>query len=334
MNNSPDANLPYGIFELQPNLVTDPGPPLRVRCCVRRCDNFLIPPSRAYPGQVCRKHGIRTHRSATYSYVRPERNIITTRDVALRIARHPCKYECRFQLEKSEDALVYCALRSFMEARHLNYLARFITGLDIEEEPRLILWGIEQDEALTPFNLLVSARERFESHLPVERPKSEPDCLCYLPGHYLIVLEAKFTSPNPLYTHGPRRDDQSLTFDELLNIYQDPLCPMLDLEKARQADAVAYQMFRYVQIASWMAHHATPGTKAYFVNLTRRGHENESFNAFSQLVRPEFLGRITHFSWEDLWVIAGLAGGKLCLFREYMVRKSSNLLPAFNLGLW
>jgi hypothetical protein len=55
------------------------------------------------------------------------------------------------------------------------------------------------------------------------------------------------------------------------------------------------------------------GTRPYFANLTRRGRENDSFNAFTQLVRPEFRGQIIHLSWEDLFVIAGLAGGKLCL---------------------
>jgi hypothetical protein len=334
MKHPHDDRIPYGIFELHPQLVTDPGPPFRVRCCVRGCNRFLIPPSRTYPGEVCREHGIRTHRSATYSYVRPERNIITARDVAIRIANHPFKWECRFQLEKSEDAAVFNLLRSFMEAGCLNYLGRYITGLNTEKEPRLFLWGIEQDEELTPFDLLIAGRERFERRLPVERPMTEPDAMLYLPGRYLALIEAKLTSPNPVYTDGPRRDSQSLTKEELIGIYDDPLCLMIDIEKARRAEAIAYQMFRNVQFASWMAHHATPGTRPYFANLTRRGYENDSFNAFTQLVRPEFLGQVTHIFWEDLWVIAGLAGGRLCLLQEYLMRKTSNLLPAFDFRLW
>jgi len=334
MKHPHDARMPYGIFELHPTLITDPGPPLRVRCCVKECDQFLIPPSRTFPGEVCRNHGIRTHRSATYSYIRHERNIITARDVAIRIASHEFKYECRFHLEKSEDALTFNTFRSFMEARYLNYLGRYITGLDIAEEPRLFLWGIEQDEALTPFELLIAARKRFESHLPVQRPMTEPDIMLYLPGHFLVLAEAKFTSPNPVYTPGPRQDAQSLTVDELLAIYDDPLCLMIDMERARRAGSIAYQMFRNCQFASWMAHYATPGTRPYFANLTRRGHENDSFNAFTQLVRPEFIGQVNHIFWEDLWVIAGLAGGRLSLLQEYLLRKSSNLLPAFDFRLW
>lgn len=334
MSNPFDHRLPYGLFDVEPSIVLDYGPPLRVRCCIRGCNQLLIPPSRLHPGEVCKKHGIRIHRSGTYSYVRPERNIIVARDVALRIAQHPFKYECRFFLEKSEDALTYNTLRSFMEVGCLNYLARYITGLDTEEEPRLLLWGIEQNESLTPSDLLIAARNRFEQRLPVERPKTEYDASLFLDGHYLILIEAKFTSPNPVYMHGPRKDSQALTLEELLAIYDDPLCPMIDMEKARKADSIAYQLFRNVQFSSWMAHHAVPGTKAYFANLTRRGHENESFHDFVQLIRPEFIGRVTHVCWEDLWVIAALSGGRLGLLQEYLLQKTANLGPAFDFRLW
>jgi hypothetical protein len=63
--------------------------------------------------------------------------------------------------------------------------------------------------------LLIAARKRFESDLPVERPYTEPDIMLHLPGRYLVLLEAKFTSPNTTYARGPRKDSQSLTLDEL-----------------------------------------------------------------------------------------------------------------------
>jgi hypothetical protein len=326
--------LPYGIFDLHPEISVEYGPPLRVRCCIRGCDQLLIPPSRLHPGEVCKKHGVRVHRSATYSYIRPERNIIVARDVALRIARHPFKYECRFHLEKSEDALTFNTFRSFMEARCLNYLGRYITGLSDESEPRLFLWGIEQDEGLTPFNLLVEARERFERRLPVERPKTEPDAILYLPGRYIALIEAKLTSPNPYYTDGPRKDGQALTKAELLTIYADASLGYLDQGKAREMERVYYQLWRNVLFSEWMARADRLGTKAYFANLTRRGHENDSFHDFTQVIRPEFIGRITHISWEDLWVIAGMAGGKLALLQEYLLGKTANLRPAFDFRLW
>ncbi len=328
----PEDPLPFGCLDVHPTLVTDKGPPLRNRCVVRDCPHFLIPPSRRTKGEVCPTHGIRVHNSATYSYVRPERNTITARDVALRIASHPFKWECRFQLEKSEDAAVFNLFRSFMEACCLSYLGRYITGLDSEEEPRLFLWGIEQDEGLTPFDLLIAGRERFERRLPVERPMTEPDVMLYLPGQYLVLVEAKLTSPNPVYLHGPRRDTQSLTKEELLGIYRDPLCQILDEEKARASEAVAQQLYRNVQFASWMAAWAAPGTVPFVCNLTRAGAEIESFESFFQLVRPEYANRVVRIRWEDLFVIAGLFGDRLLRLRQYMVEKTLNLKPAFLLA--
>jgi hypothetical protein len=41
MTHPHDDRLPYGLFELHPTLITDPGPPFRVRCCVKDCDRIL-----------------------------------------------------------------------------------------------------------------------------------------------------------------------------------------------------------------------------------------------------------------------------------------------------
>jgi hypothetical protein len=225
--------------------------------------------------------------------------------------------------------------RSFQEAGHLNYIGRLITGLDIEEEPQLYLWGLNlTDDSCRPWDLLQAARERFERRLPVKRPLTEPDAAIFLPGHYLILNEIKLCSPNPVYRDGPRKNAQSLTKKELLNIYSDLACQMLDMEKAQAADAVAYQMFRNFQFSSWMAYHAEPGTQAYFANLVRRGYELHTFQQFSELVRPEYRGRVSQIHWEDMFVLAGLAGGKLLRLQEYLLTKTVNLQLAFDFRLW
>src|SRR5208282_1292283 len=84
-----------------------------------------------------------------------------------------------------------------------------------------------------PWDLLIAARQRFEANLPVNRPWTEPDIALYLPGRYLILIEAKFTSPNPAYENGPQKDPKSLTKDELLDIYQDSALTILDVERTR-----------------------------------------------------------------------------------------------------
>src|SRR5262249_27550309 len=157
------------------------------------------------------------------------------------------------------------------------------------EEPRLYLWGLcQSNDTLEPWPVLVAARERFESSLPVERPLTEPDIALYLPGRYLILIEAKFTGANPACEDGPRRDGKSLTKDELLDIYQDPTLQILDVDWAKRAKKVYYQLWRNMVFADWMAHTDGLGTRAYHANLTRAGHEAESCLHFLQMLRPGF----------------------------------------------
>lgn len=328
--------LPYGILDINPALVTDPGPPLRIRCVIRDCPHFLIPPTRMTKGDVCPIHGIRMHQSGTFSYEDPTRNFIVDRNLVARVIGHPDKFEShRLGLEKSEDSCTLCIFDSFRRAGCLNEIARLITGMEIETEPRLYLWGLDfTDESLELWPLLQAARRRFERALPVPRAPTEPDCSLFLDGHYLILCEVKLGSPNTFYADGPRKDRQSLTKDELLTIYDDPVCQLLDLAKARASDAVAYQMFRNCQFASYMAHLASPGTKPFFANLVRAGYEIEAFEHFYQIVRPEFADRVTRIRWEDLFIIASLHGKSLARLREYMACKTLNLQPAFQILGW
>ena len=114
-------------------------------------------------------------------------------------------------------------------------IGRLITGDTTPAEPLLLMWGILlTDDALRPWDLLIAARNRFESALPVERPFTEPDIALWLPGRYLILIEAKFTSFNMYYERGLRKDAQSLTLDELLDIYHDPSLRILDHDAATQ----------------------------------------------------------------------------------------------------
>jgi len=328
-----DNYLPYGIFDLDPQIYADRGPPLRIKCFVRGCDQLLQPPTRGFRGDVCRQHKIRCHASGTYTYPNVRHNIIVAKELlATRIIHHPFKFEShRLGYEKSEDAVTFNLFRSFQEAGCLNYIGRYITGLDAEDEPRLFLWGLElTDDSLTPLDLLIAARTRFETRLPVRRPATEPDAIILLDGVYLILVEAKLTSPNPYYTDGPRKNGQSLTKDELLNTYADLSLQMLDRQKAAEADRVYYQLWRNLVFAEWMALAAEHGTQPYLANLTCWGHENDSFNHFAQMVRPEFAGHLCHLYWEDLYVLAGLKLQRLSLLQQYLLTKTANLRPAFH----
>src|SRR5262249_19922129 len=150
----------------------DPGPPLRVRCFIRDCTEMLRPPARGFRGDTCKLHKIRCHLSGTnptYTYSQAKRNIIASPDLFThRLIGHPFKFEThRFGYEKSEDALTWNVFRSFQEAGCLHLIAQLITGMDIAEEPNLYLWGIcLTHNSFEPWDLLIRARQRFESVLP------------------------------------------------------------------------------------------------------------------------------------------------------------------------
>lgn len=327
--------LPYGVFDLNPHIQVHPGPPERIRCFVKDCKWFLQPPTRGSSGDVCPIHGIRCHRSATYSYRDPGRNIIVSPKLLVEgVMKHEFKFEAnRMGNERGEDSLTYNVFRSFQEASALHLVASLFTGTEVVRQPRLFLWGLEMTgDSLEPWDLLIAARERFEKKLPVKRPMTEPDIALHLPGEWLLLCEAKFSSPNPVYVRGPRKDAQSLTLDELVGIYSDPALAMLDDAKIGVADRIEYQLFRNVQFTQFMARLDSPTTQPFFVNLTRHGSENDTFEHFFRLLRPEYSRRVRHLFWEQLFTLSQLVGGRLGHLQRYFITKTAGLKPAFNLG--
>jgi hypothetical protein len=260
-------------------------------------------------------------------------NAIASSDLlANRIIGHPFKFEShRLGSERSEDMLSWNVFRSLQEAGCLGMIGRLLTGDTSPLEPFLLLWGIFlTDDACDPWNLLIQARNRFESNLPVERPYTEPDIMLWLPGRYLVLIEAKFTSPNMFYEKGPRKDSQSLTFEELLQIYDDPTLRILDSERARAATHVYYQLWRNMVFSEWMSREDHPKTQAFHVNLVREGHGKASAADFHSLVRPEYQDRFRRLTWENIYQMA-LRQPRLSRLCRYMENKTAGLVRAFNI---
>ena len=327
--------LPYGIHDLDPRMVTDPGPPKMTRCFVKGCKEFLRRPGQRDPGEACPAHGIRCHGSRTYSYVDVRRNVIVDPELlATRIVGHPFKYDSKFLgHERSEDTLSWNVFRSLQKAGCLARVAKLLIGEDHTDEPDLYLWGIRlTEDSFDPWDLLVEARERFESDLPVRRPLTEPDIALHLAGRYLLLIEAKFGSANPVYKQGPRKSRQDLTFDELLDIYQDARLGALDRDLARTRSQIHYQFWRNMIFAEWMAKEEAKGARAYHLNLVREGHEEDAAQEFAGLVVAGFEERFRRATWEGIYrVVTGGGGPPLHNLCKYMETKTERLERAFSL---
>jgi len=334
--NTKENMLPYGTKDLDPQVVCVSHSPHRVRCYVRGCELVLQTPTRYKKGDVCLDHGIRCHSSSygvTYSYADVRGNMIASPDLlATRVIGHPFKYESdRLGLERSEDAVSWNVFRSLQEAGCLGRLAQAITGDACTAEPLLYLWGIcLTKDSFNPMELLIAARKRFESNLPVERPYTEPDIMLHLPGRYMILIEAKFTSPNTTYGRGPRKDAQSLTLDELLEIYHDPSLRILDHAWARSQSRVHYQLWRNMLFSEWMAREDHPSTKAFHVNLVRQGFEEASAAEFHALVNPDFKDRFQRLTWEGIHQLFS-DNPALETMCRYLETKTAGLVQAFNI---
>lgn len=328
MNSNP---MPFGIDDLDPKAVLNDGPPKRIKCFVRECST-LLEPARRSGGPTCPEHGIRCNISETFSYGDPKRNVIVDREVfGQRIIGHPDKFESgRLGSEKSEDALSWNVFRSFQQAGCLGKLAVEVFGLPTDTEPQLYLWGINlNDDSFSFWDLLTLARLRFESNLPVKRPLTEPDIALHVPGQYLALIEAKFTSPNGVYFFGRREKSDSLTAEELLGIYYLPSLQLLDVGKAMRQPRIHYQLWRNTVFAEWMARQHKSTEKAYHFNLVRAGHDKESASEFHGLVSEGFKDRFRQVTWESIYQQAVSEVPKLKRLRDFMEQKTANLKKAF-----
>jgi len=327
--------LPYGIDDLDPVVVAHPGDPDRLRCYVRGCQHYVRRPTKHHAGEPCPDHGIYCRRSktATYVYEDVRRNIIASAGLFdERMMKHPFKYDFNYLgHENSEDALSWNVFRSVQEAGHLAPLAELLIGESYDEEPDLYLWGIRvSDDSFDPWDLLVAARDRFETNLPVDRPLTEPDIALHLPGRYLVLIEAKFTSPNGWYRPGVRENDKSLTLEELLDVYSDEELRLLDIHRAQQCGRVPYQLWRNTVFADWMALQDSPQTKPYHVNLVREGYEHESQEAFAALLNEPYRDRFRPATWEAIY--GWLAESTHCdRLRRYMEQKTAGLVKALRI---
>jgi hypothetical protein len=257
------------------------------------------------------------------------RNIIASPELfAQRIVGHPFKYESdRFAGENSEDALSWNVFRSLQESGKLSDFVSLMTGMVHAEQPRLYLWGIRvDDDSFEPWDLLIAARKRFESRLPVKRPLTEPDIGLHLPGKYLVLIEAKFTSPNPVYTRGTRNDAQSLTLDELLDIYWDSSLQILDHAKARDSHAIHYQLWRNTIFAEWMASRDNTQTAAAHVSLVREAGVTDDARVFGALLAHTKTSHFRQVTWES---IQAMIAKSLPRLQSYLANKTCHLNKAF-----
>jgi hypothetical protein len=115
------------------------------------------------------------------------------------IWKNPLKAEShRFGNENSEDALTWNVFATLARQQRLSAFLRSFFEVSTNEEPELYLWGLrvclDGPASEEQFPALCNAREVFGKD--IRKFHTEPDIMLYVPGKFLLLIEAKFTSAN------------------------------------------------------------------------------------------------------------------------------------------
>ena len=303
----------------------------------------------------CPLHRIRIHpTSRTFVYYNGQdassrseaalRNIVFERDYFEKhVLGNAAKAEShRICHETSEDAVTWNVFSRLTNARMLQPLLSSLTNVSVNCEPELYLWGLNirlNDPATPPlFPALKSARDTFEAG--ISKFLTEPDIMLYVPGHVLVLVEAKFTSGNTIALDNGAHD----TIDAkpksragLLERYELP---------ERLRDKLVYpssslpfysQLYRNLVFAIFMADRL--GVKWHLVNLVGKKQfvQRQKLPNFQDptpvihdVLPAGARGQFQFSNWEHLYagVIAGDTGLKD--LAEYMRHKSANGVKAFD----
>lgn len=321
------SEIPYGISDLKENAAsryfTRSSDPLlhgeRLQCCINGCEERLERRHRGQRPSYCPKHGISMSTKPTYVYKDAKRNFIVGRD----ILRQVSKVESwRLGFETSEDAVSWNVFVGLYVLEGLADAFEKLTGETAKGDPELYLWGNRVDVELGWWTRLTEVRAEIEKDLAIP---TEPDIILRVPGQAIVLIEAKFGSPNGTMA-GKRGRFGSVT--KFLDRYTcedgaiDPLNRKWIFEQ--QDEGILEQLCRNAIFAQRLA---SGCEKPFVINLVRRAAQNDE-----QLFRQHLSGNAVHFhvrTWEDLYRLPVIQTEPALLLCRYFENKTLNLWPAF-----
>lgn len=302
----------------------------------------------------CPLHCIRIHRgSSTFVYYNGSdalskwtaalRNILFEREYfAAHILGNAGKAEThRICHETSEDALTWNVFARLAKEGILADLVSNLTNRGLKDEPELYLWGLKvclQDSfASALFPPVAVARDVFEPD--ITNYLTEPDIMLYVPGQVLMLVEAKFTSGNPIAKASA--DDDALgekpkSRSGILQRYRASALPDGALVTDAVIDPFYSQLYRNVVFAIHMANQL--GVQWAVVNLVCEGrfHQGRKESEFMDPTRfiHALLPKNSHnqfasYSWERLYADHVAKAASLGDLAEYMRNKSAYCAKAF-----
>ncbi|MDB6023125.1 MAG: hypothetical protein JWQ04_2982 [Pedosphaera sp.] len=254
-------HLPYGISDLKKNAACRYAIGMsdaliqseHIQCCVEGCEGWL---AKRKGGQkqaaenFCQQHGISMSKKPTYIFRDPKRNFIIGQEGLA----HMKKVEkWRLGYETSEDALTWNVFVSLYALNTLKDAFVKFTGISPMAEPELYLWGNRIGATGPQWLNLVTIRNVLEEKLAIQ---TEPDIILRVPGQAIVLIEAKFGSPNGTFA-GKEKGKRFGSVVDFLSRYRckenapDPLNRKWISKQT--GNLVLEQLCRNVIFAHWLA---------------------------------------------------------------------------------
>jgi hypothetical protein len=251
---------------------------------------------------------------------RPQRNFIVGKDIPARLAKVE---NWRLGFETSEDALSWNVFVALLALKGLAEAFKELTGIIPVQEPELYLWGTRIDADYIPWPDLYEVREKLEKGIAIP---TEPDVMLRVSGQAIVLIEAKFGSPNSSLA-GKRSRFGSVT--EFLKRYRskegttDPL--NREWISEQEDSRIREQLCRNVIFAHWLA---SEREQPFVINLVTRKATNDERLFRQHLAENGFQFHVRR--WEDLFGLPIIQSEKAFVLRRYLRNKTLNLLPAFS----
>ena len=293
-----------------------------LRCCIRDCKELLPKRHRGQKPCFCPKHGISMSTKPTYIYRDTERNFIVGKDIPTRIAKVE---KWRLGFETSEDALSWNVFVSLYALNGLAEAFEALTGTIPVGEPELYLWGNRIDAECTPWLNLHEVRKNLERDMTIP---TEPDIILRVPGQAIVLIEAKFSSPNSSMAKKKGRFGSVTEFLKRYRCKEGATDPLNRKWISEQEDnRVLEQLCRNVIFAHWLA---SEREQPFVINLVTRKATNDE-QLFHQHLAANDVVQFHVRYWEDLYGLSVIRGEKASVLRSYLKNKTLNLKPAFDL---
>jgi hypothetical protein len=292
-----------------------------LQCCIRDCEELLLKRHRGQEPCFCPKHGISVSTKPTYIYRDAERNFIIGRDILKSVSKVE---RWRLGFETSEDAVSWNVFVGLYTLEGLSEAFETLTGVVPLREPELYLWGNRIGFNCTPWPDLHRVRAVLEKGTAIP---TEPDIMLRVPGQAVVLIEAKFGSPNSNLSKKKGRFGSAMEFLKRYRCKEGATDPLNRKWISEQRDErILEQLCRNVIFAHWLA---SVSEQPFVVNLVTRKARNDE-----QLFRQHLGENVVRFrvrTWEDICGFSAIQSQQATVLRRYLENKTLNLLPAFDL---